>query len=112
MLALRFNRPRQRRGISSVLAMLYMTLFAAMAIGFYASVSTAVQVAGNDANGAKALAAAESGLDFMRYQLANVVIPPNTPVSQAFGQLCNCLQAQLNGSSNLRGLGIAASGNT
>jgi type II secretory pathway component PulK len=71
-------RARRHRGITSLLAMLFVTLFAALAVGFYASVTTAVQVSYNDQRGTLALTAADSGMDFMRYQLANVWIPPNT----------------------------------
>ena len=69
---------RRRRGISSVLAMLYLTLFSALAVGFYATVNTAVQVSYNDQRAIQAFGAADSGLEFMRYQLANVSIPSTT----------------------------------
>jgi hypothetical protein len=92
--------------------MLYLVLFSALAIGFFTSASTAVQVSYNDRNGIQALAAADSGLDFMRYQLASVRIHPGTAPAQVVNELYQDLQSQLNGTGNLRGLSIAKAGNT
>src|SRR5688500_13653879 len=86
------NRPfRKRRGITSVLAMLFMVLIGTLSLGFYATVTTSTSLAGNDRRTAKALLAAESGLQFMRLQLANVEIPPNTQASDLLNQLYNDL---------------------
>src|SRR6202035_2685282 len=40
-------------------------------------------------------------MDFMRYQLAQVSIPPNTPANQVVNSLYTNLQNQLNGTSNM-----------
>lgn len=106
------RRARRHRGISSILAMIFLTLFSALAIGFYTSVSTAVQVSYNDQHGTLALTAADSGMDFMRYQLANVNIPPNTAPANVIDELYKDLQNHINGTSNMRGLTIGKSGNT
>lgn len=108
----RFAHASRHRGISSILAMIFLTLFAALAIGFYASTSTAVQVAYNDQHGTVALTAADSGMDFMRYQLAHVHIPPGTAPSQVVDELYNDLQRHINLTGNLRGMSIGKSGNT
>src|SRR3954465_5953379 len=91
----------RRRGITSAMAMLYLTLFATLSLGFYASVTTSVQVAKNDQRNAKALLAAESGVQFMRYHLANVNISATSP--DPMGELCTDLKGRLEGSSNLGG---------
>jgi hypothetical protein len=101
---------RQRRGITVVIAMLFLTLFATLALGFYASVTTSVQVARNDLRGAKALLSAESGLQFMRYHLANVDIPPTS--TDVITDLYNDLKADLEGTSNLGANTVGLSGNT
>src|SRR3954467_3970736 len=59
----------RRRGLTSMLAMLYLTLFATLAVGFYVSTNTSAQVSSNEQRRYKSLGAAESGMDFMRYQL-------------------------------------------
>jgi hypothetical protein len=103
---------RRHRGISSVLAMLYLTLFSALAVGFYASVTTAVQVSYNDQHAIQAFVSADSGLDFMRYQLAHVMIPPNTASSDVVNELAKDLKNHLNGTTNMHGLSVAQNGNT
>src|SRR5215207_3674533 len=66
----------RRRGITSAIAMLFMVLIGMMALAFYSQVTTASRLSNNDQKGARALAAAESGMQFMRFQLARVDIPP------------------------------------
>ncbi|MEO6436735.1 MAG: pilus assembly PilX N-terminal domain-containing protein [Tepidisphaeraceae bacterium] len=98
----RTYRPsRQRKGITAVMAMLYMVLFAVMALGFYATVTTSVALAKNDQRSAKALLAAESGVQFMRYHLSSVAIPPATPVANVMTELFNDLNAQMQNTGNL-----------
>jgi hypothetical protein len=96
-----------RRGITSMLAMLYLVLFSSLAIGFYASVNTAVQVANNEQQAAKAMLAAESGLHFIRYHLAEVSIPARTPPANMMSELYSDLQAHIVGTKNLTGNTIA-----
>ena len=92
------------------MAMLFMVLFAAMALGFYATVTTSVTLARNDQKGSKALLAAESGIQFVRYHLAHVAIPPNTTESSAVMQeLFNDISARLAGTANLTGMTLSIS---
>src|SRR4051812_9953672 len=102
----------RRRGVASILAMMYLTLFAALAIGFYATVTTAVQVSNNDQRVTRAMVAADSGMDFMRYELAHVTIPPNTQPSQVINELFKDLQKHVDKTSNVGTTTIAQSGNT
>ena len=92
------------------MAMLFMVIFSTLALGFYASTTMSVQVARNDQRTAKALLAAESGVQFMRYHLANVTIPPNSP--NPLADLCSNLQTSLNGSMNLGSNHVSLVGNT
>lgn len=107
------SRPQRRRaGITAVLAMLYMILFSTLALGFYATVTTSVQLSKNDRKASKALQAAESGIQFMRYKLARVNIPANTPKDQLITQLYLDLKA-MEGTGNLPSSGtVSMSGNT
>jgi hypothetical protein len=89
-----------------MLAMLYLVLFSSLAIGFYASVNTAVQISNNETQSAKAMLAAESGLHFIRYHLAEVSIPPRTQPANMMTELFKDLQAQITG-KNLGGSSIA-----
>jgi hypothetical protein len=106
---MRFQR---HHGLTSVLAMLFLVLFATLAVGFYSMTNSAAQISSNDDRVSRAFLAAESGMDFMRYQLANVHIPPSTPASGVLSSLFNDLQHQIDGTSNMAGKTIAMGNNT
>lgn len=95
-----------------MLAMLFLVLFAAMAVGFYAATNTSVQVAGSERLEAETRLAAESGLTFLRYQLAQVPIPPNTPPADVPALLEAGLKARLENTPNLGGALVTRSGDT
>jgi Tfp pilus assembly protein PilX len=101
-----------RRGMMSVVAMLYMILFAVLAVGFYATVNVASQVAYNDVAVTRAQYAAETGIEFARHQLSRVSIPPSTTDAGVTNELYADLSQQLNGTANLAGRSIARSGAT
>ena len=103
---------RRRRGIASALAMLYLVLFSTLAIGFYAAFTMATQTAYNERGARRALAAAESGMEFIRYHLWSLNIAYDTPSAELFDNVYNQLGAALNGSANLNGGSIARSGDT
>ena len=56
-----------RSGMTAVLAMLYLTLMASLALGFYSATNTAVLVSDNEQKVERTRLAAESGLDFARF---------------------------------------------
>src|SRR5690348_16496516 len=96
------NKPRSlRRGFASLMAMLYLVLFATLAIGFYVATTLAVQVARNERSSTVAQFAADSGLQFMRYQLGAMTIPPGTTSAQLLTTTYGLLSASLNGSPNM-----------
>jgi hypothetical protein len=91
----------RRHGLTSMLAMLYLTLFATLAVGFYASTGTSAQVSANEQRRYKSLGAAESGMDFMRFQLFQIAIPPTTLDVDILKEIHKDLSTQLNGTPNL-----------
>ncbi len=91
----------QRRAITSMLAMLYLVLFAMLAVGFYASTNTAGQVSANEQRRYRSLGAAESGMDFARYQLFQVSVLPTTTNDQILNEIYKDLSIQLNGTANM-----------
>src|SRR5438552_1905222 len=92
---------RRRRGIAAVLALMYVALFATLAIGFYAATNTAAVVSFNEQHRDTAKLAAESGMEYARYQLAGTRIPANKPANLIFTEVYNDLATQVNGSANL-----------
>ena len=90
----------RRRGSASLLAMLYLFIFAALALGFYAQTNVAANISQNEVVGAQALSAAESGMAFMRYQLTKVETQ-HLPESEMLVELANELSRLLDGTGNL-----------
>jgi Tfp pilus assembly protein PilX len=105
-------RSGRRRGITSAIAMIFMVLIGALALGFYATITTSTSVAQNDLKGARALVAAESGIQFMRYQLAHVKLPPLTTPDQVLNELYIDLKANLESTGNLGTNTIGFANNT
>src|SRR5687768_12755297 len=89
------SRSRRRRGVTSMLAMMFLVLFGALALGFYASINASVQIANNQQHSTKALLAAESGFHFMRYQLAGIDLSPDTQPDAVMEELYDKLKAEL-----------------
>ncbi len=104
------NPTPSRRGIAAVLAMLYLILFSTLALGFYAATTTSVSVTGNERRAALAQMAAESGMDFIRYQLSHVTIPHGTAPTDLFNVVYAALQSQLDNTGNLNS--ISSDGST
>ena len=109
--ALRRTSPR-RRGIASLLAMLYLIIFSTLALGFYAAVTMASQLAHNDEKAMGAQIATESGMKFMQFQLSRVRVPGTTPANQVMQEVLNDLVAQQGKSDNIAGRSIALVGDT
>jgi hypothetical protein len=93
--------PRRRAGITAVLAMLYMVLFAALAVGFYVQTTLAAHVGHNEQRMLHARTAAESGMEFMRYQLQLVQVPPLTPDDEIMDVVFKDLTNRLELTGNL-----------
>ena len=103
---------RPRRGVASVLAMMYVSLFAVLAVGFYAATTISGQISRNERGMFEAQLAAESGLQFMRYQVARLAIPPTTTSPQMPAQIQSALKSLLEGTGNLGTGKVTLSGST
>jgi hypothetical protein len=97
------RHPRRRRGITSVLAMMYLMLFAALAVGFYAVATANPQIAANERDATAAQWAAESGMSFVRHELWKLSIPPTTAEDQLLDQVYLDLADQMDGTGNVTG---------
>lgn len=92
----RIQNTTSRRGSTAILAMLFLTLFAALAVGFFSTVTMSAQVSGNEQRTSRALLASDSGMQFMKYHLATLGIPANTPPAQLFDKVYERLAVKLN----------------
>jgi len=90
-----------RRGAAALIAMMYLMIFATMAVGFYATTNSNAIVASNEMQSALALGSAESGMDFMRYQMSSIVLPYGTTPANLLTNTANVLGASLNGTPNM-----------
>jgi Tfp pilus assembly protein PilX len=107
-----YKQRLSRRGFTAVLAMIYLALFATLALGFYAATTANAVTSQNERNGTISLTAAESGMDFLRYQLSLIKIPPATPNDQVWSYVADHLQDNLEGTGNFAGnfIGVTSSG--
>src|SRR6185436_18152241 len=103
---------KSRRGVASVLAMLYLVIFSVMALGFYAATTTASQVAANERTTVSAQLAAESGFQFLRYHLSALEIPATTKTDGLLEQVYQQLAERLEPTANLGGNVIGFDGST
>lgn len=90
--------------------MLYVLLFTVLSIGFFAASTMSVQIARNDQAAAEAQAAAESGMQFCRYQLGKIDVPGAAVDHQLLRNLADALTPSLNGTPNMRGRSVAITG--
>src|SRR5688572_126053 len=78
---------RPRRGVVCIVAMLFLVLFAVLALGFYAATAMSMQLSANERSAHSSQIAAESGMQFIRYQLDALDIPADRPPAQVFEEV-------------------------
>jgi len=96
------TRGRRNRGITSVLAMLYLIIFSALALGFYTQSTLSSQVSSSERRLNESQAAAESGLQFMRYWLSTLDVPGDTPKAKVLEEVYMELAGRLETTGSLR----------
>jgi len=92
---------RGRSGIVGVVAMLFLVLFAVLAIGFYAAVTLSAQISANERAIYRSQLAAESGMEYVRFQLASLEIPAHRPPDKVLEELFLQLRIKMCGTENL-----------
>lgn len=97
------RRNSRRRGLASLMSMMYLVLMSTLAVGFYAATSMSAQIARNERMLSQAESAADGGMQFIRYQLGQMTIPANTTPSGLMDAVALALAPQLNGSPNMNG---------
>ena len=89
--------------MASVLAMLFLVLFSTLAVGFVATTTSSSQIASNEQSIQVARAGAETGMQFIRYQLDQITIPAGTTQSGLMDAVATQLGGQMNATSNMQG---------
>ncbi|MFT3788870.1 MAG: hypothetical protein QM770_22315 [Tepidisphaeraceae bacterium] len=75
---MRSNRQQSRRGAAAVLAMLFMVVATTLVVGMYSMTRLNAQSTRNGADAERALAAAQSGLDWFAWRLTQIPRPATT----------------------------------
>jgi Tfp pilus assembly protein PilX len=98
-------KQRQHRGMTSALAMIYLTVIAMLSVGFYTAVDLGSSVADNEQNINRSATASEIGLAFARYQLTSPQLTIPGPYSST--NLVSLVETQiannLSGTANMGG---------
>jgi Tfp pilus assembly protein PilX len=101
---------RGRHGLASLMAMLFLILFATLAVGFYTASALSSQISGNEKKLALAQSAAEAGTQYLRYRLYKMVIDPTTPDSALMNAVAADLNTQMNQGAVMNGSTVTNSG--
>jgi hypothetical protein len=101
----------RHRGMTAVIAMIYLGLFSTLAVGFYQATTMSIRVVHNDRDVAMALAAAESGMQYMKYQMSRVSIPPtHTDPAVVVQDVVDDMTVNLASSRDFDGLSVGLDG--
>jgi hypothetical protein len=82
--------------------MLYLIIFSALALGFYTQSTLSVQVSSSERRLNESQAAAESGLQYMRYWLSTLDVPGDKPKDKVLEEVYQELAGQLETTGSLR----------
>jgi hypothetical protein len=93
----------KRKGAILIVAMIFVLIFAALAVSMATMSGTNVQIASNQRKADYALGSATSGLEVERYWLKSVMMPNTTPESKYLATIYNIMQSNMdaNGISNI-----------
>ena len=86
----------KQEGAVLILTLIVMVVVSAWAVGVATMANANLQMAENHHKANLALAAAESGLETIRYYLSRIKMPSSTPAPQYFATIVADLNADLN----------------
>lgn len=101
-----------RRGSTVLMTVIFLALFASLAVAFVAGGDLNLQQAGNYGRAQRAHLAAESGLNYMIAQLGTVYLPASVTREQLLQRVHQKLANQMNGTLNLSGQTVTFTGST
>ncbi len=92
--------------------MLYLVLFATLGIGFVVATNISAQVGKNDRALEQAGSAADSGMHYMRYQLATIILPYGTTSGNLLTNVASQLNANMSGTPDMGSGSVTVSSGT
>ncbi len=103
---------RNRTGVALVLALLFLSIFAALAVVFATVGDLSLHTSHNFRLATDARLAAESGLAYCVYVLESQSLPKSADGQEMLNSLATALSGQLNGTANLGGQSVSYDGTT
>lgn len=103
---------RCRRGSAWIIAIILLSMCAAMAVSFAAATNQNARLGANTADIQRANLAADSGLGFAVRQCKKLRLPAATTVDTAMAAIAADLAGRLNGTANLAGAAISSTADT
>jgi hypothetical protein len=100
------------KGLISVLAIMFLAIFATMSLVYMEAAGTNLTCADNQSHILQARLNAESGMAYLSYVLENLQLAGNPSGQALLDAAALGLEAQLNGSANLGGQNVAYDGTT
>ncbi len=91
----------KRKAFALIIAMIFVAIFATLAIGLSGMCTTNVKIADNQRNANKARGCAESGLEVIRLWMSNVSIPGDTETINKFSLLASSFAGYADSISNI-----------
>lgn len=92
--------------------MLFLVLFATLAVGFTVATEMSAQIADNERQLALARMAADSGMEYIRYQLGSMVLANGTNSSNLLTNTATALGSEINGTTNMGSNTVQVTGGT
>jgi hypothetical protein len=86
--------------MASVMAMIFLMLIAALAVGFYSSIESGDTVADNEQYVHHSMTASESALNYGRYELTQISLPTGTTQANLLTNVLTALGTNINNTQN------------
>jgi Tfp pilus assembly protein PilX len=103
---------KHKSGFAAVTAMIFLVLMAVIAVGFVEQATMSAQVAKNESDMAASQIAAESGMEWMQYQMGAINLPYGTSKANVLARVATQLGVSLNGTPNMGGKTVAVTSST
>jgi len=86
---------RARRGVALIIAMIFLIVFASLAVSMAAMSGASLQISNNQRDANIAFTATESGVEVFRYWLSDISVPQSLSPSERLTTVANNLQTRL-----------------
>ena len=103
---------KSKRGFAAILALVLITIMAAMAVAYAVGGNTNLLQSGSQAAVQRSLLTSESGLAYLTYILRGITVPPGKTGPELLSAVATALGTRLNGTANLHGAAVTSNATT